>query len=173
MVDNLIKFKNRNYIFSDADIQIVSRKEWGAWPLSKSPITKFWGPPADQVIIKQSDTKACNSRMKCIEILHNNIAKNELDFTNFFVGGDGTVYEGSGWDSLSCFINPINRIVKNIKISLIGQFKFCVPNERQLYTTLKLIELGVNNRKITRDYKVKAFNQVYCSENSSDLIHFT
>lgn len=68
------------------------------------------------------------------------------------VGGDGSVYEGRGWDRQGAHTKGYNE--RSIGIAFIGTFIEVKPPERQLIAAQKLIAKGVELDKIAPNYRL-------------------
>jgi N-acetylmuramoyl-L-alanine amidase len=87
---------------------------------------------------------------------------NDIGYS-FLVGGDGSVYEGRGWDTEGAFAYGYNR--KAIGIAFIGTFIKELPVPKQILAGKQLIEEGVTKQKISADYKLLAHRQVSATES--------
>lgn len=77
---------------------------------------------------------------------------------NFLVGGDGNVYEGVGWNREGAHTYHYNK--RSICIAFIGNFSKIKPPERQLIAAQKLIERGLEMKKLTADYRLFGHRQL-------------
>lgn len=82
---------------------------------------------------------------------------------NFLVGGDGNIYEGCGWNRQGAHTRGYNQ--KSICISFIGTFTKMRPPMRQLIAAEKLIEQGVELRKLGSDYRLLGHRQLIAIES--------
>jgi hypothetical protein len=96
-----------------------------------------------------------------VQILQkNDIYSNLLDIRyNFIIGGDGSVYEGRGWENQGAHTKKEN--VDSIGVAYIGTFKSKVPNKTLLDTGFRLFEEGVRIKAIKKDYKIYGASQFY------------
>lgn len=103
------------------DIDFLSRDEWGA-RLPKRLI--YLKNPVPYVVIHE-DSNGCNSTRECIEsvqrIQNSNFKSHLRDFAyNFAVGGDGKVYEGTGWNRIGEYTKRYRYDTTSIGIAILG-----------------------------------------------------
>lgn len=142
---------------------IVSREEWGARTRIYA-IRRLAENPPGYVIIHHSNTQPCETQSSCIAEV-NNIQDQHMNDKlyhdiayNFLVGGDGLVYEGRGWKLRGTHIESNNS--KSIGICLIGTFSNTSPSVAQSEAAQNLIDWGVANNKISRNYKLLGHSQM-------------
>ncbi len=82
---------------------------------------------------------------------------------NFLIPGDGSVYEGRGWDRSADVIEYSND--ESIVISFIGDYRKVKPNEKQLSTAQMLITDGLRLGKIQSKYGLYGVRQ-FCDNDS-------
>ena len=88
---------------------------------------------------------------------------------NFLVGGDGLVYVGRSWEYEGAHAFNWNNI--SIGISFIGTFNDLAPTKNQIFAAQKLIELGVKEGKITKDYILLGHRQVSKTLSPGDVLY--
>lgn len=143
-------------------VRIVPRIEWVAQPSKET--TRLQVIPAPYVIISHTSTDVCFTQAQCVlnvrYIQNFNIeSQGSVDIVyNFLVGGDGLAYEGRNWDVEGDHTSNYND--KSIGISFIGTFNSESPTKAQLHAATKLIELGVDTGKISKDYKLMGHRQL-------------
>ncbi|XP_054264609.1 peptidoglycan-recognition protein 1-like [Macrosteles quadrilineatus] len=108
---------------------IVSRQEWGALP-PKDPDMKKIKQPIQIALFWKTKTEECYSQDECKKFLQErqkyDFEENEYNDIqyNFYIGGDGTVYEGRGWeveaDKDSDNYETANR---SVDVAYIGTFE--------------------------------------------------
>ncbi|CAG4917077.1 unnamed protein product [Colias eurytheme] len=145
---------------------IVSKKEWdGLSPLH----VEYLPRPVDLVIIQHTVTPFCSTDAACAETVRNiqNTQMDELGFwdigMSFLVGGNGKIYEGSGWLHVGAHTIGYNK--KSIAISFIGNYNNDTPTTAQLEATKALIRCGVENGHLSPDYKVVAHKQLIATQS--------
>lgn len=81
--------------------EIITRSMWGALP--PRPAVIYLQPPSRRIMISHTVTDECNNKEECIETMQS-IQRNHQQgqhfndiYCNFFVGGDGLVFEGRAW----------------------------------------------------------------------------
>ncbi|KAF5281859.1 hypothetical protein FQR65_LT14503 [Abscondita terminalis] len=147
---------------SACDIEFVSREEWGARPAtSPSPMPN----PVPHVIIHHTyQPGACDTTEECIKAMQwiQDLHQNENNWSdvgyNFAVGGDGKAYVARGWSLVGAHAPDYND--KSIGICLIGDWRYELPNEKQLKTAKKLIDYGVEIGMIVSNYTLFGHKQV-------------
>jgi N-acetylmuramoyl-L-alanine amidase len=78
---------------------------------------------------------------------------------NFVVTGDGSVYEGRGWDVTNMHGSFVTRC--NVGISFTGNFVRDTPTNGQIEAAQELLQLGVKLGKIDENYKLVAMNETF------------
>lgn len=137
--------------------KIIPKQHWSARTISGFiPPMKF---PIKYVIICHSSARFCNTTGMCSFIVQWNqnrsideLHKPDTSY-NFFVGGDGNVYESRGWQFQNDFLDS------SITISMIGNYVFDDLTEDMVTVTKELLEFGVNNSYLDKYYQILAHNQ--------------
>lgn len=152
----------------------VTRVEWGGRPAIAPPNKLVQLPPL-YVIISHTVTRSCYTQAQCAPIVQE-IQEIHMDTClwddtgySFMVGGDGLVYEGRGWDVEGAHTKGFNN--RSIGISFLGSFTKMEPTKAQLYAAQKLIEYGVNNDKIRKDYKLLGHRQCIETESPGEMLY--
>lgn len=169
------------------ELKIVTRKEWGARPINYTLDNLIL--PVSLVIIAHTVQQPCMQKVRTIIVLHlkRNYWSHKICFQdycslrvrsvqnlhidlkyddigyNFLVGGDGSAYEGRGWDIIGAHTYRFNS--KSIGIAFIGDFSGEAPPPKQLIAALKLIRLGVELKKITPNYTIVGHSQLIETES--------
>ena len=134
---------------------IISRNTWGA-ELADAP--ENIPTPVEYIIIHHTVTPtclnqdACSRRLVSIQNYHINQKKFRDIGYNFLIGGDGEIYEGSGWHIQGTHTMGWNN--KSLGIGFIGDFTDEAPSDKQLKACRKLIRCGVELGEIDEDYKL-------------------
>ncbi|CAH0549450.1 unnamed protein product [Brassicogethes aeneus] len=137
-----------------SDVDIVPRDAWGARP---PYMIEAMANPVPYVVIHHSYIPpACNTTEDCMQAMRSmqdyhqlNHSWNDIGYS-FAVGGDGRAYMGRGWDRVGAHAPKFND--KSIGICIIGDWSADLPPERQLKVTQDLIEMGVRDGAIQKDY---------------------
>ncbi|XP_044728721.1 peptidoglycan-recognition protein SA-like [Chrysoperla carnea] len=140
---------------------ILTRYMWGGLP-AKS--VEYMTIPVQNVIVTHSVTSECKTVIDCAEIVEN-IRAGHMDVNgwddigfNFLIGGDGNVYEGTGWHRIGA--HTIGWNSKSIGICFIGDFSKKLPNQQQLEAAKNLLKCGVTKGELATRYKLIAQRQV-------------
>lgn len=88
---------------------------------------------------------------------------------NFLVGGDGSAYEGRGWDKEGAHTKGFNK--RSICIAFIGTFNKVIPPQRQLIAAQMLIDQGVKMGKLEPDYQLYGHRQLIPSESPGAALY--
>ena len=148
-------------------LKIVNRRTWLAQPAVRR--SNNLTHPVPYVVILHTATESCHTQAACVYIVRNvqsfhieSNGWNDIGYS-FLVGGDGSVYEGRGWDIEGAFTLGYNRLA--IGISFIGTFMSELPTPKQLQAGKQLIDLGVKLGKISPEYKLLAHRQLSSTES--------
>lgn len=77
---------------------------------------------------------------------------------NFLIGGDGLAYECRGWDKAGAHTLRMND--RSIGISFIGSYTNKVPGRKMISSFWKLIDLGVEDKKLSPNFIVFTHRQI-------------
>lgn len=106
--------------------------------------------------------------MRSIQNYHmDSIGCDDIGF-NFFVGGDGVVYVGRGWDVRGEHTFGYNA--KSIGIALIGTFTDEAPPKQQLIAAHTIIAEGVKQKILVEDYKLYGQRQLSGGESPGEAL---
>ncbi|KAJ9573844.1 hypothetical protein L9F63_008768, partial [Diploptera punctata] len=78
--------------------KVVPRGEWKT--KDTEPTGEPLSHPVSNVLVHHSRTNPCDNEEDCMEFMRGI----DLD-SNFYIGGDGNVYEGTGWDFMADAFN--------------------------------------------------------------------
>lgn len=87
---------------------------------------------------------------------------------NFLVGGNGVVFEGRGWDIVG--VHTPNNNADSIGVALIGAFETVKPTDEQIRALKNLLEWGVSNGKLDKDYKLFAQRQLQATDSPGTMV---
>uniref|UniRef100_A0A9I3FGV2 Peptidoglycan recognition protein family domain-containing protein n=1 Tax=Anopheles epiroticus TaxID=199890 RepID=A0A9I3FGV2_9DIPT len=137
---------------------VIDRKNWGAQDVR--------GPyelphPIPYVLITHigvhsehcTDVHVCSIKMRTLQDAA--IAERSLlDIpSNFYLGGDGNVYVGRGWDTANAYANM------SLALCFMGDYGRYEPNDLQLSALEHLLTYGEKHKLLTEDYKIVAHRQ--------------
>ncbi|KAM3968440.1 LOW QUALITY PROTEIN: uncharacterized protein ACR2FA_003726 [Aphomia sociella] len=153
-------------------LRIVSRTDWLAQPV-ENELDKIV-QPIPWVIITHTATESCHSQSECvlrvrlIQMFHIESRNWDDIGYNFLVAGDGSAYYGRGWDYVGAHTLGYNRY--SIGIAFIGTFNNEAPPKKQIEACEKLIRLGVQLGKLSKDYKLFAHRQLSSTLSPGDKL---
>ncbi|OXU20278.1 hypothetical protein TSAR_006685 [Trichomalopsis sarcophagae] len=172
-----------NFLNADCP-NIIERSQWGAkrWKEVNYLVT-----PLLYVIIHHTATPECNSFSSCADIVKN-IQKyhmNDLKWFDighsFMIGGDGNVYEGTGWSMEGAHTYGYNK--KSISIAFIGNYQHSyrnstvainiekIPTEASLTAARDLIKCGKSQGYLRQNVKVIGARQVTSTLSPGDQLY--
>lgn len=141
---------------------VFTRVDWGGFPpKSARNITA----PVRLVIIKHVGAgeickyfESCSKRLQTIQ--SDNMAKGMPDiYCNFFIGGDGNIYIGRGWD-----VQPAAKD-DTIDIVFSGNFDVYEPSEEMIDAAFALLRDGEERKKLAPDYVIVPHNQTSSTQS--------
>ncbi|CAG9857852.1 unnamed protein product [Phyllotreta striolata] len=155
------------------DLRLVKRLLWLAQPAS-APLNRL-KLPVSLVIIHHTATESCQSQAKCVFITRyiqtfhmESNGWSDIGY-NFLIGGDGSVYEGRGWQFEGAHTLHWNKA--SIGVAFIGTFNGAVPADNMMVACRKLIEKGVKDGYLTKDYQIMAARQFYGTESPGKVFY--
>uniref|UniRef100_A0A182NQS9 Peptidoglycan-recognition protein n=1 Tax=Anopheles dirus TaxID=7168 RepID=A0A182NQS9_9DIPT len=150
----------------------VTRDVWSAQP--PKLIEHFAGPIPYVIIHHSYIPAACYSGLQCIaamqsmQTMHQDVRQwNDIGYS-FAVGGDGRVYQGRGFNVVGAHAPRYNN--RSVGICLIGDWVSDLPPKNMLAATQTLIEYGVRNGIIARNYTLLGHRQVRTTECPGDRL---
>ncbi|XP_065363719.1 peptidoglycan-recognition protein SA [Calliphora vicina] len=152
--------------------RIKLKRQWGG-QLSK--IVDYRPIPIKYVVIHHTVTPECTTFLKCSEILQNmqHYHINDLEYNdigyNFLIGGDGVVYEGTGWRVAGSHTYGYNA--NGTGIAFIGNFSEKLPKQMALTAAQKLLECGVKNGELDANYELFAASQVSSTKSPGLILY--
>jgi len=148
-------------------VEIIPRSAWNAKTSLNEP--KFDNFTASNVLIDHSLTVGCLEKESCSVLIRsfqdfhmNDLGRDDIHY-NFMIAGDGTIYEGRGWNRAADIVEYSND--ESIVISFIGDYRREQPNEKQLTAGQDLIKEGLSLHKIQRNYGLYGVRQ-FCDNDS-------
>lgn len=185
-IDSSLQNNENNYYnlsksrsISCQDLRFVSRLDWGAKStLPGEELQSFIDlnnnnndnaiPLPKRVIIHHAwdgrtcyDIDSCSIRMKAIQAYHQHI-KNWPDISyNFLISGDGTIYEGVGFNKIG--FHTLNYNEDSLGIALIGTFQDIKPPERMLSALNQLIDCALDENYLDLNYLLHGHRDARCT----------
>ncbi|XP_053682979.1 peptidoglycan-recognition protein LA isoform X1 [Sabethes cyaneus] len=150
---------------------VIDRQNWGAQPEvhGRYPLL----PPIPYVLIThigvQStpciDMYRCSIKMRTIQ----DAAVAEMGLpdipNNFYLGGDGFVYVGRGWDIVNAYANH------TLSVCFMGDYLRYEPNDKQFSALQHLLAHGVAQDYLAKDYKLVTHNQTKTTKSPGPYIY--
>ena len=131
--------------------------------------------PIRYVIIHHTLTMECNNRAQCVTRVENiysfhvnDRGLNDIGYS-FLIGGDGSVYEGRGWNREGAHTSGYNK--KSIGIAFIGNYEEGTVSEKMLEAAHKLILCGKSQGILQNDVRVMGARQVVSTVNPGYLLY--
>ncbi|CAH1110348.1 unnamed protein product [Psylliodes chrysocephalus] len=156
---NSISGKSRDTPKICADV--ISRERWGG----RTPIAVDYAiVPVKFVIIHHTVTPECTTERSCASVVKSiqDFHMEELEFHdvgyNFLVGGDGQIYEGSGWHKVGAHTRGYNS--RSLGLAFIGDFSRKRPSSVQIKAAKDFLKCAVELRELHEDYKLFGARQV-------------
>ncbi|XP_065363714.1 peptidoglycan recognition protein-like [Calliphora vicina] len=160
----IIKTASNVYI---SDFPIIPRSFWSI----KKPKQEYdkIEEPVKLVIISHTATTSSTDQSKNIQLIRDIQAFhvdthnwNEIGY-NFLIGCDGTIYEGRGWGIEGAHTFGYNN--RSLGVTFIGCFINRKPSEQALNACKNLLERGIYEGHLAKNYKLLGHRQ--CSETES------
>ncbi|KAJ8675245.1 hypothetical protein QAD02_011031 [Eretmocerus hayati] len=149
------------------DVNIVSRSEWQAKQPKNVPI-KLESNPPNLIVISHTDLahggsycvtkKSCSRMVRKLQTIHQDYQGYDDIAYNFLIGGDGTIYEGRGWDVQGTHTKNFNS--KSLGIALIGDFESRPPYAEQVNGLKMFLKYAVEENKLDKGYKLIGQSEV-------------
>lgn len=150
-------FEDPYYNNSLGNHSVIYRKVWGGNPPKSPPI--LLEHPVDLVIVSCdfgsfcNSSETCTSAVKALQKSHQ-FFKRYLDIGyNFLIGGDGSIYVGTGWD-----YRNFHRKT-SIGIDFVGNYVYDALTEDMVDAFNALVEQGLQLKKIAQKFKLVGENQ--------------
>ena len=120
--------------------------------------------PIPYVVIHHTVTSECSDRTQCVARVENiySFHVNDLGWSDigysFLIGGDGSVYEGCGWNREGAHTYGYNK--KSIGIAFIGNYEGKAASDKMLDAAHKLILCGKSQGILRDNVRVIVARQV-------------
>ncbi|XP_055337271.1 peptidoglycan-recognition protein SC2-like [Paramacrobiotus metropolitanus] len=142
-------------------VAIVSRAEWGA-RAAKNPVTL--SKPVTYAFIHHtagaasSDLASGKRVVKNIQNYHMDSNKWDDIGYSFLIGGDGTIFEGRGWNRVGAHTQGYNS--NGYGIAFLGTFTSQLPTARAISSAKALIADAVSRGFLKQNYILKGHRQM-------------
>ncbi|KAJ2954284.1 hypothetical protein O0L34_g2535 [Tuta absoluta] len=166
------KQRANDILIAPDHLRLVSRIDWLAQPV-EGEIDRI-RRPVPWVIITHTATEDCDSQSTCIlqvrliQMFHIESRQWSDIGYNFLVGGDGSAYYGRGWDQIGAHTKGYNKYA--IAIAFIGTFNKDSPTVNQVDACRKLIQQGVAEGKLAKNYTLLAHRQLMSTLSPGDQV---
>ncbi|GFO44101.1 peptidoglycan recognition protein [Plakobranchus ocellatus] len=153
---------------------IVSRTEWNA--RATKSVTYLKNQPVQYAFIHHSASPAeCLTKDSCAAAVRG-FQNYHMDTRgwhdigyNFLIGGEGTVFEGRGWDRVGSHTKNYNSV--GLGFCFIGNFMTKGPTQVQLNSAKQLLECGVQLGKLEWDYTVRGHRDMKSTQCPGDILY--
>lgn len=161
---------------ASSHFDIITRSMWGAQP--PKPEIIYLHPPSSRIMISHTVTDECDNKDECIEIMQT-IQRNHQQaqhfndiYCNFFIGGDGLVFEGRGW-TVRGEHTVGNEFSHNdaVCVAFIGNFQNHPPRKSQINAFFKLIDNGIATNMLVENYAINAQRDFHASLSPGDAFY--
>ncbi|XP_058121648.1 peptidoglycan-recognition protein LA-like [Anopheles ziemanni] len=138
---------------------IIDRNNWGTQDDVQAPVRLERPVPYVLVTHVGAKNKNCTDIYQCsnkMRILQDAaIGERYLPDipSNFYIGGDGNIYVGRGWDIANSYHN------RTISICFMGDYNVYAPLESQLSALQHLLTYGVVKDVLSKDFRLVARRQ--------------
>uniref|UniRef100_T1JLZ0 Peptidoglycan recognition protein family domain-containing protein n=1 Tax=Strigamia maritima TaxID=126957 RepID=T1JLZ0_STRMM len=120
-------------------------------------------PPAGRVFFSQTGGSSCLDHYACYNRLgFSYTATSKKYWDNFFIGGNGKVYTGTGWEGKNLRYNGFEY---DLSIVFIGDFSDKPLPKIMADTAKQLIECGKDEDYIQHYYSIYTANDFECNLN--------
>ncbi|KAK2579295.1 hypothetical protein KPH14_008253 [Odynerus spinipes] len=140
---------------------ILSKAAWGGKPEKN---VNYLIVPIPYVIIHHTVTPECTTRRACSNRVINmqshhmdTLGWHDIGFS-FLIGGDGNIYEGTGWTKEGAHTYGYNK--KSLGIAFIGNFEEKDASQKMLDAAHKLIRCGISEGILRENVRVVAARQI-------------
>ncbi|XP_041970860.1 peptidoglycan recognition protein-like [Aricia agestis] len=154
-------------LFTIAVLKTVFANECGVTPIevwggSSSKRTEWLPSPVNLVVIQHTVTTECITDEECVRSLRAIRAHQQstgfIDIAiSFLIGGNGKVYEGSGWREGAHTAGYNNR---SVAISFMGDFRYKRPTPEAIRAAQELIVCGMHKKRLGFSYKLVGHQQL-------------
>jgi N-acetylmuramoyl-L-alanine amidase len=145
---------------------IISRASWGA--RAPTSTTRLTNQPVQYAFIHHAASANCNDRASCQALVRS--FQNQHMNTNgwadigysFVIGGDGSIFEGRGWDRVGAHTTNYNSV--GLGFCLTGTFTSALPPKAQTDAVKSLIACGVTLGKLRSAYTLRGHRDMGSTE---------
>uniref|UniRef100_A0A1L8E305 Putative peptidoglycan recognition protein le n=1 Tax=Nyssomyia neivai TaxID=330878 RepID=A0A1L8E305_9DIPT len=153
--------------------RIVDRRSWLAQPPMEDPV--YVTEPYPYVIIAHTATESGINQaemvylVRIIQSFHiESRGWDDIGY-NFLIGGDGSAYEGRGWNKMGSHTYGYN--MKGFCIAFVGTYMNKLPSQISLDVAKMMIEKGVREGFIAPDYKLVGHCQCIPTESPGRMLY--
>lgn len=126
------------------------------------------------VVISNTNQNFCFDFASCLSTVKDHhleeISSENITICNFFVGGEGTVFEDLGWGNVNMLTGLVAE--NSVEICLMGNM-VDYPTFSQLEAAKNLIQMGVSNGYVARNYVLLPSNSTSPDREISPFLYTT
>ncbi|XP_046394705.1 uncharacterized protein LOC124162273 isoform X2 [Ischnura elegans] len=146
--------------------KFVFRRHWNASRVTRKLETL--DHPVRLVVVSNGGSP-CHNRSECIALMKEE-QKSKLSrygdlLENFYIGNDGSVYEGRGWNFSSHW--RLGNLEKLVSVRFLGDYQNELPPEQAKYALKALVNTGIGNGKLDEEFFLLSLRLIY---NDSGLL---
>ncbi|BFZ08143.1 hypothetical protein BsWGS_11182 [Bradybaena similaris] len=145
---------------------IITRAEWGA--RAPTGVTYLSNQPVQYAFIHHATGNNCHDRASC-QALVKSYQNYHMDTHgwadigySFVIGGDGSVFEGRGWDKVGAHTQGYNSV--GLGFCLTGEFTSVLPPKVQQDAVHNLLACGVSLGKLKSAYTLRGHRDMGSTE---------
>ncbi|XP_012143502.2 peptidoglycan recognition protein S3 isoform X1 [Megachile rotundata] len=146
--------------------KIIKRNQWST---TDSKSVNYLVIPLPYVIIHHTVTPECSTKAQCTSRVES-IRSYHMDVLgwhdigySFVIGGDGNIYEGTGWNREGAHTYGYNK--KSVGIAFIGNYQDKQASQKMLNAAHQLIACGKSQGVLRDDVRVLGGRQVVSLES--------
>ncbi|XP_071154063.1 uncharacterized protein [Mytilus edulis] len=141
-------------------VKILSRSSWEASSQYESinDLTRQFSCSVDFVVVHHTLGDRCVTLADCEQRIRTDIQNWQHRQFNFAIGGDGTIYELNGFDSVAKHANFYDNI--SLGIAFIGDFSSVPPTQAAIDSLKKFLACAVHERLLAAYYVLRTERDV-------------
>ncbi|XP_046394704.1 uncharacterized protein LOC124162273 isoform X1 [Ischnura elegans] len=150
--------KESCYELHQAHIPILPRYNWEGGNQHTIRTTA-----AAKIVVVRDGGGSCSTKKECFDLVHSEkMPTQEKECAlkdNFYIGGDGTVIDGRGWDVSSYwYLNGLRNT--SITVKFLGSHQSHVPSPEAIDSFEEIIAAGLRIGKLSLDYRITTMRTI-------------